>query len=82
MYITSVSLHNYYYYVHACVIYYTIIFAYTYVYISQIEICGCENGGNCTTEGTTPSANPRILNCICPEGTCISITCTYNKTHI
>ena len=51
---------------------------------SQVEICGCENGGNCTTEGTTPSANPRILNCICPEGICIciSITCTYNKTHI
>ena len=34
----------------------------------QLEICGCENGGNCTTEGTTPSSNPRILNCLCPQG--------------
>ena len=38
-------------------------------YCFQIEICGCENGGNCTTEGTTPSSNPRILNCLCPQGT-------------
>ena len=35
----------------------------------KVEICGCENGGSCTTEGTTPSANPVFLNCICPEGT-------------
>ena len=41
-----------------------------YILNFQVEICGCENGGSCTTEGTTPSANPLIMNCICPEGTC------------
>ena len=39
-----------------------------YINYNQVEICGCENGGNCTTEGTTPSSNPRILNCICSQG--------------
>ncbi len=40
----------------------------------QIQICGCENGGNCTIDGISEtSANPLILICNCPEGKIIMI---------
>ena len=35
-----------------------------------VEICACENDGNCTLEGILgiDALNPIILNCECPQG--------------
>ena len=35
----------------------------------QLQICACENGGNCTTDGLfSISGSSILLNCQCPEG--------------
>ena len=35
-----------------------------------VQLCACENGGNCTTDGLLGSDfSFVILNCVCPEGT-------------
>ena len=35
----------------------------------QVQVCACENGGNCTTEGLLSiTGSTLILNCQCPEG--------------
>ena len=44
-------------------IYHVSVLNLLYILNFQVEICGCENGGNCTPEGTTLSANPLIMNC-------------------
>ena len=35
-----------------------------------VEICACENGGNCTLNGILgiDALNPIIMNCECPQG--------------
>ena len=39
------------------------------VFSPQVEICACQNEGNCTTEGATVSSDLLlILNCICSPG--------------
>jgi len=52
-----------------------------------IEICQCENGGNCTLNGILDrTANPIDLNCICSEGEYTSgdhVTLSYEiLTHL
>ena len=38
-------------------------------FTSQVHICGCQNGGNCTAEGVmNTSSNPLLLLCDCNEG--------------
>ena len=35
----------------------------------QVQVCACENGGNCTTEGLlSVTGSTLVLNCQCPEG--------------
>ena len=33
-----------------------------------VEICGCQNGGNCTTLGQDPSVSAYVMSCSCPRG--------------
>ena len=43
----------------------------------QVQVCACENGGNCTTEGLLSVAGSTIvLNCQCPEGKNFNSQCT------
>ncbi len=35
----------------------------------QVQLCACENSGNCTTDGLLiVTGNTLVLNCECPEG--------------
>ena len=36
--------------------------------VLTLEICGCVNGGECTTDGVLTSDTTIILNCNCPDG--------------
>ena len=39
-----------------------------------VQLCACENGGNCTTDGLLANDfSFVILNCMCPEGTSMYI---------
>ena len=40
-----------------------------------VQLCACENGGNCTTDGLPVNDfSFVILNCDCPEGTCMHVS--------
>ena len=40
------------------------------MFVPRIQLCGCENGGNCTTVGVPNLQLPfNVLNCNCPAGT-------------
>ena len=41
--------------------------------VVKLEICGCVNGGECTTDGVLTSDTTVILNCNCPDGKSIII---------
>ena len=38
------------------------------VFVPNVEICACVNGGNCTREGLLSNNATVVLNCMCPEG--------------
>ena len=42
-----------------------------------VQLCACENGGNCTTDGLLANDfSFVILNCVCPEGTSMYVYST------
>ena len=48
-----------------------------------VEICGCQNGGNCTTLGQDPSISAYVMSCSCLRGTYkLYIHISFNRTSI
>lgn len=46
------------------------------VFIPNVEVCACVNGGNCTLDGLLTNNATIVMNCQCPKGTCdIIIVC-------
>ena len=40
------------------------------LFVPRVQLCGCVNGGNCTTVGVSNLQLPfNVLNCDCPAGT-------------
>ena len=43
----------------------------------QVQICACENGGECALDGPLSSSESTVvLNCDCPEGTFVTFQCS------
>ena len=43
------------------------------VHSVQVQLCACENGGNCTTDGLlTITGDTLVLACNCPEGNSVN----------
>lgn len=38
------------------------------IFVPNVEVCACVNGGNCTKDGLLSTNATTILNCMCPEG--------------
>ena len=47
-----------------------------------VEICGCQNEGNCTTLGQDPSVSAYVMSCSCPRGTNHIIHISFKRTSI
>ena len=47
------------------------------MFIPTVQLCACENGGNCTTNGLlNTDFSFVVLNCVCPAGTLLCY-CSY-----
>ena len=45
------------------------------VFVPRVQLCGCINGGNCTTAGVLNLQLPfNVLNCECPAGNYIKVS--------
>lgn len=41
----------------------------TAVLSPRVDVCACQNNGECTSDGATATDNVAILNCLCSQGT-------------